>query len=599
MENRESSYYRRDGASRPPQREDASSQRESALFTELPLNSVRRTPNSGRPAPEYTETVNETRRAARPAAETGRTAPRAVPYTPQSRPAQSYTDYSGYANTRQPQPRQQAPYSGGRSTAFTEISWDALRSGNLEQNATGNRRAAPAQPQTDAYGRTAQPQADPYRSAAQPRQTDPYYSNAAQPRSDSYSRPAQPQQGSDPYRRSDGSYRQPYATGGYRAAPQPSEQERDPFYGANIPQGETPPRSYGASQRSHGDYYRPGAVRRPVQRGTAGRASNSGTPPRRPPSNNGGGGFSFRLPRIGKNRLHPAFLLIALVLVGLLIFGIVKLVQKGNEKPMYTLPSYAPVTATPRPADTPQPGDATPEASAEVSMTPKPTAVPTPTPSGAKAKRDGDLIVPADWGATVPERAEAVYDSHFDRSCMIGNSLVEGFFMWSGITNMKYIHGTGAVVNNVLGTLDLSPLTLNDSDYYQDIYLMFGLNEVGTDVNSFVQSYKTLIEYVREHQTKANIYIISVTPVTQDVDADPNEVQSMERINAFNSALKQLCADNNCWYLDIYSMLVDEYGYLSSDYAFAGDGKHFEKSGYVAWANYMKTHYVDEGLLTE
>ena len=220
-------------------------------------------------------------------------------------------------------------------------------------------------------------------------------------------------------------------------------------------------------------------------------------------------------------------------------------------------------------------------------------------PSGTKAKREGDLIVPADWGATVPERAEAVYDSHFDRSCMIGNSLVEGFFMWSGVSNMRYIYGTGAVVSNVLGTLDLSPLTLNDPDYYQDIYLMFGLNEVGTDVNAFVQSYKTLIEYVREHQTKANIYVISVTPVTQEVDADPNEVQNMERINAFNSALKQLCADENCWYLDIYSLLVDEYGYLSSDYAFAGDGKHFEKSGYVAWANYMKTHYVDEKLLTE
>lgn len=232
-------------------------------------------------------------------------------------------------------------------------------------------------------------------------------------------------------------------------------------------------------------------------------------------------------------------------------------------------------------------------------MTPKPTAAPTPTPSGAKAQRDGDLIVPADWGAIVPERTNAVYDSHFDRSCMIGNSLVEGFRMWSGVTNMRCIYGTGAVVNNVLGTLDLSPLTLNDADYYHDIYLMFGLNEVGTDVNSFVQSYKTLIEYVREHQTKANIYVISVTPVTQDVDADPNEVQSMERINAFNSALKQLCADEKCWYLDIYSMLVDEYGYLSSNYAFAGDGKHFEKSGYVAWANYMKTHYVDEGLLTE
>ena len=185
MENRESNYYRKDSASRPPQREDAS-QRESTLFTELPLDSVRRTPSSGRPAPEYTGTANENRRAARPAADTGRAAPRAVPYTPQSRPAQSYANYNGYSDSRQGQPRRQEPYYGGRSTAFTEISWDALRSGNLEQGAPNARRAVPAQPQ-----------AEPYRNTAQPRQADPYYyGNAA------------PAQQTAPYRRSDGTYRQ-------------------------------------------------------------------------------------------------------------------------------------------------------------------------------------------------------------------------------------------------------------------------------------------------------------------------------------------------------------------------------------------------------
>ena len=173
MENRESSYYRRDGASRPPQRDGAASRRESTLFTELPIDSVRRTPSSGRPEPEYTENAAENRRSARPAAETGRAAPRAVPYTPQSRPAQGYTDYTGYYNNRRPQQRQE-PY-GGESAAFTEISWDALRSGNLEQSAPGNRRAAPVQPQTDPYGRPVQPRSDPYRHTAQPRQTAPDY----------------------------------------------------------------------------------------------------------------------------------------------------------------------------------------------------------------------------------------------------------------------------------------------------------------------------------------------------------------------------------------------------------------------------------------
>ena len=52
-------------------------------------------------------------------------------------------------------------------------------------------------------------------------------------------------------------------------------------------------------------------------------------------------------------------------------------------------------------------------------------------------------------------------------------------------------------------------------------------------------------------------------------------------------------------YLDIYHLLLDKDGYLSGDYAFVGDGKHFEKSGYVAWANYMKTHYVDSSLPDE
>ena len=87
--------------------------------------------------------------------------------------------------------------------------------------------------------------------------------------------------------------------------------------------------------------------------------------------------------------------------------------------------------------------------------------------------------------------------------------------------------------------------------------------------------------------------------MTQKVDEDPNEVQSMERIDTFNAALKEFCKDNECWYLDIYSMLLDGNGYLSSAYAYEEDGKHFEKSGYVAWANYMKTHYVDSALPTE
>ena len=318
------------------------------------------------------------------------------------------------------------------------------------------------------------------------------------------------------------------------------------------------------------------------------------TPPRRRPP---------QPPR--RRGLHPIFYLIGLVLVVGLVAGVSGIVKSvSNRVPEPTAVMYIPGSAvtpgppTPTPSPTPDP-NATPTPEPTPSITPTPSPEPTPTPSGPKAVRQGNSIVPADWGVEVPERIRAVYDSFFDRTCMIGNSMVDGFMMWSGLTNIRYIYSTGATVDNVIGVLDLAPLTLNKPGYYTDIYLMFGLNEVGSSVSTFISGYQKLVDYIRKYQPNANIYCISITPVTEAVDVNPNEPQSMQRINNFNSTLREFCEQNNCWYLNIYDMLLDETGYLSMRYAFAGDGKHFKKSGYVAWANYMKTHYVDADLLTE
>ena len=329
----------------------------------------------------------------------------------------------------------------------------------------------------------------------------------------------------------------------------------------------------------------------PRETGTDGPAP---TPPRRRPP--------VRRKRRG---LHPIFYLIGLALVAGLVVGISSIVKSvSNRVPEPTPVMYIPGSAvtpgppTPTPSPTPDP-NATPTPEPTPAITPTPSPEPTPTPSGPKAVRQGNSIIPADWGVEVPERIRAVYDSFFDRTCMIGNSMVDGFMMWSGLTNIRYIYSTGATVDKVIGVLDLAPITLNKPGYYTDIYLMFGLNEVGGSVSVFISGYQKLVDYIRKYQPNANIYCISITPVTEAVDVNPNEPQSMQRINNFNETLREFCEQNNCWYLNIYDLLLDETGYLSMRYAFAGDGKHFEKSGYVAWANYMKTHYVDADLLTE
>ena len=545
--------YRSDGASRPPRREgESGASRETPLFTEIPMSSVRRTPNSGRP--DYYSPQASGRSSGR------------SPYG--GRQTDSYLDYAQRPGQRsRTDPDFSAPPSrdGGRgygssrtAPVFTEISWDSLRDGSY------NTPASPAD-----------------KPAAAPTEPDPF---------EGY-----------------------YAAAGHASRTPPREQAPDPFFG-----GQTDPPDY--RQYSRPDYRqysqppRQTASRRSPERSAPAhrasivrpaaptRAARPSTPVPPPPAAPRGAGYTPGGPRRPRRRgLHPIFYVVVLVLAALLIFGISKLAGSARNRtpkatPVQYVPgsavTHAPATATPAP--TPGEGaEATPE------VTPSPSPVPTPTPSGPKAVLSGNRIVPADWGVVVPERLTTVYDSFFDRSCMIGNSMVEGFFMWSGVTNIRYIYGTGAVVTNVIGVLDLAPLTLNEPGYYTDIYLMFGLNEVGTGVSSFLQGYQKLVDYIRQYQPDANIYIVSITPVTQRVDEDPGEVQTMDRINSFNASLKEFCKDNECWYLDIYSMLLDGDGYLSSAYAFEEDGKHFEKSGYVAWANYMKTHYVDSALLTE
>jgi len=495
-----------------------------------------------------------------------------IPYTPSRRtppsgrpasssgssgPSRSGEWSSPYGGRPYSQPRSRSSAPSGetqrpqnRATpVYTELSWDDLRRGT----------------DFNSIGRAPTPAAPPPPPEPERRSATPYFGGFEQERGSYFS--------SD----------QPYHTNGgqekrreirFVAPTRPAARQRAVRTGSAVPQPRT------TAPRQNTRPTRPAAP-------SSGRTSTAG---------------SRRSSRPSRGRgIPPLYLMGGFILLALVIFGLSRL-GGNNTSPNTNRPVTPAVIGTAEPTDAlPEDSLIAAESSPEATpdMTPTPSPEPSPTPSGPKAQQLGDLIVPADWGPVVPERRREVYDSYFDKSCMIGNSLVDGFFMWSGMTNIRYIYSTGATVGGAIGGLDLAPLTLNPNGYYTDIYLMFGLNEIGIDVNSFVQSYKKLVDFIREHQSSANIYIISVTPVIKRVDEDPNEAQSMERIRNFNAALKEFCVDQNCWYLDIYSMLLDDEGYLSEDYAFMEDGKHFEKSGYVAWANYMKTHYVDSGLLTE
>lgn len=206
-----------------------------------------------------------------------------------------------------------------------------------------------------------------------------------------------------------------------------------------------------------------------------------------------------------------------------------------------------------------------------ITATPTPTPEPTPTPTPSPTYPD------------VPEQ-EPVEDDFFCDAAFLGNSLVDGFRMFSGITTPDYFAVTSLTVTNASTQVDL----MNQSDYGK-IYILLGINEIGYDVEYFIEQYSAMLDNIKINQPDADIYVMSITPVSA-AKSGSSSTFTQARVEDYNTALYDLAAEKECYYLDIFTPLGDEEGFLPSNRT--SDGVHFTVDHYAVWADYLRTHYV-------
>ena len=284
------------------------------------------------------------------------------------------------------------------------------------------------------------------------------------------------------------------------------------------------------------------------------------------------------------NKQHPLVRVIFFALiVFIIVFGAIKL--KPSE----------PVEASPSDNLQLQGEDADPDSliappkitpdspivsSPEADVSPSPEQSPEPTP------HTPDLT----------ER-EAVDDEFFADAAFMGNSLMDGFRLFSGLTTCDYYAATSMTVDgagsNVCITLDNGAAgTLVDGllqKPYGKIYILLGINEIGYNVDTFISKYSSLIDTIAAGQPDCDIYIMGLTPVSY-AKSSGSDTFNMTRVNAYNEGLHQLAADKGCYYLDLVDALAGDDGYLPADVT--TDGVHFSASVYQQWLQYVKTHYV-------
>ena len=176
-------------------------------------------------------------------------------------------------------------------------------------------------------------------------------------------------------------------------------------------------------------------------------------------------------------------------------------------------------------------------------------------------------------------------DDFFSDAAMVGNSLVDGMMLCAGIPMSYYGKTSGTVRSNRVGEML--------QRQFGKIYIQLGINDLGGAKDTFIDGYRGIIERIRAALPEADIYVMAITPVTKARSAEG--AFTMAKIREFNSALYDLAEEMQCWYLDCCEPLCDAEGYLPTNYGGWDGSPHLDASGYVAWAEVIRTHYAQEG----
>ena len=192
------------------------------------------------------------------------------------------------------------------------------------------------------------------------------------------------------------------------------------------------------------------------------------------------------------------------------------------------------------------------------------------------------LEVPQYPELTEQSRAE---DGFFSNSAMLGNSLAQGMQLYSGLGSMSFYCYQSVTVSNAD-----SYVAQLCSHTYDKVYIEYGINEIFMEPGAFAAAYGKIVDRIRAAMPEAEIYVMAITPVTKARSAEGNFTQ--ERIAAMNAALYDMCAERECWYLDSFTLLEDETGFLSEAYAGWDGSPHLSEAGYRAWAELIRTYYA-------
>lgn len=191
-------------------------------------------------------------------------------------------------------------------------------------------------------------------------------------------------------------------------------------------------------------------------------------------------------------------------------------------------------------------------------------------------------------------------ESYFEDALFIGNSRTVGLYLFGDMPeSTDFFADVGLTIYDVMeDSIEVPPQsgsyntlsTMLNAKQYGKIYIMFGINELGTGTSeSFAEYYKSVVEQICQLQPDAIVYIQSIINVSASAETD---VISNANINEKNVLLEQLADNQQIFYINLNASLLDANGYLNSDYT--SDGVHLGGNSLPLWKDCLLTHAMQK-----
>lgn len=212
---------------------------------------------------------------------------------------------------------------------------------------------------------------------------------------------------------------------------------------------------------------------------------------------------------------------------------------------------------------------------------------------------------------TMPITEESVY-SYYDKSVFIGDSLMVGFRNYELRNTSAYANradflavGSYSLIHALrpVSQDDLQPsyqgnkMNVWDAVAIMDVdkvFMLFGTNDIGLrnrSLEKVCSDYALLIEKIREVNPDVEIHIISMTPVYEGVSKSN---LNHDGVINYNILLEQLAEESGCGYMDIYSALAGEDGYLKPGYCSDSYVHHTNKAYSEGWNPVLYDYAVSQ-----